>query len=93
MNLILTRALFMALLLVSIPARLYIALYISAYHKLKLIQYSRAGIFAVLLWLSALTFSFAQTDDGLPAAPDPPRLANDLANMMQPAEVQALEAE
>ncbi|WP_210513626.1 TPM domain-containing protein [Hymenobacter terricola] len=42
----------------------------------------------VLLWLLPATWARAQT---IPPRPDPPRLVNDLAHLMQPAEADALE--
>ncbi|MGI4867169.1 MAG: TPM domain-containing protein [Janthinobacterium lividum] len=46
------------------------------------------GLLTLLLWLSVVLATQAQD---VPPRPDPPRLVNDLAHVMQPQEVDALE--
>ena len=46
-------------------------------------------LFFFLIFLAG--FAFAQDESDIPPRPNPPRLVNDLANMLAPEEVQALE--
>ena len=46
---------------------------------------------AVFIVLLCSLFAFAQTDNGIPPRPNPPRLVNDLANVLSPDQEQTLE--
>lgn len=52
----------------------------------------KIGLLGTVLWFWASILAFAQTEDkNFPPRPSPPRLVNDLANILSPEEEQALE--
>ena len=57
---------------------------------MKIFAFRRFILFA-LLWCGITTVSFSQSAKDLPPRPSPPRLVNDLAGMMTPAQQDQLE--